>query len=584
MSKNKDSEPQERKKPEWVYRDIDPSATTQIAELAHQLDLSPSIATILWNRGFHDAATLEKFLHPKMTDLPSPFLLPEMEEGVTYLVGAIQRREKIVLFGDYDVDGITGTSQLYLFLKDVGANVDALLPNRFHDGYGLTASSMQKILLKTPQLVITIDNGTAAHLELEKLRAQGIPVIIIDHHEKPNPENRPSCLALINPKSTSSQFPDPNIAAAGLAFLFLVALRAKLRDSGRLDLPNMKRYLALATLGTIADVVPLKGINRWMVQFGLPELTNTDRPGLKALKEVSGMTVGAEVTSYDVAFRLAPRINAAGRLEDPRLAFDPLTTSDAGQAQQLALTLNQLNTQRQKLEETALKECYETVDREFINDSILVLGHENWHLGVVGIIAARLTERYHRPAIVMNIHEGKAKGSARSVSKVSVYEVIKQASSDLLRFGGHDAAAGLMLPEEKIASFRQQANEAMTPFRQYLVPAPINIESRVSLEDVCEKLLQNLKSMEPFGAYNPQPTFVLQAAPLSQLRIVGENHLKAFVEEKRKRIEMIGFRMSDYMPIAQQHTHHEIAFFPKKNIWNGEESIQLQIKAIRPKI
>lgn len=560
-----------------------PSDRETEQRLSETLRISPLMARLLLGRGLTDPGKIDRFLQAKVEHIPDPFTLAEMDQATDRILRAVSGQEDVLIFGDYDVDGITGTAQLVLFLKELGLKARTLLPHRLQDGYGLSPQSVKKILASPPKLLITIDNGTNALVEITELVHQGVEVIVIDHHETPN--QRPPVVALLNPKRSDTPFEEKNIASAGLVFLLLMALRKKWRtEKGASPTgtgPNLKRYLDLACLGTIADVVPLIGLNRILVKHGLEELTRTTRAGLKALKDVA--KIQGPVTPITVAFRIAPRINAAGRMADPSVALQLLTTEDPLQAYELAMQLEGFNRDRQGVEEKMTQEAEESVAASQLNHRCLVVASEGWHLGVAGIVAARLVERHRKPAIVLAIEGATARGSARTVESLSIYDVIRKANEGnpvLLKFGGHHAACGLSLLARDIEIFSHQLETVLNQgqFAQAEeASTPLWVDSFVGLPEINLTLLQEISQLEPFGAGNPEPLLAAEGVRWQNPRVVGTKHLKGQIVQGATQLEAIGFGMSNFRTLT---AIEKIAFFPQWNEWNGLTSIQLKIKFI----
>ncbi len=566
----------------WTIRSLTPEQEIQKKDLSQKLSLRPLTAHLLLQRNLTEEKEIRRFLHGSLQDLPSPFLLPDMDRAVERLVRALQNKERILLFGDYDVDGITGTAQLKAFFREMGHQTAAYLPHRLNDGYGLTEKAVRRILREKPDLLVTIDNGTNSRPEIAAIKERGIDVIVIDHHETPTAGNQPPAEALLNPKRSESRFGEINIASAGLVFLLLIAFRSRCREKGIGNLPNLKRYLDLACLGTIADVVPLTGTNRLIVRHGLEELASTSRPGLKALKEISQVRMPLGVGT--VSFRLAPRINAAGRLADPTLALELLLTEDPAEASRLAVRLDDLNQERQKIVEKALGEALEIVESSQKDRDGIVVASNNWHLGVVGIVAAKLTEHFGRPAVVLALSEdGKeAKGSARTVPGFSVYEALKRIEGEMTRFGGHPAAAGMTLPSQNLERFAKRFDESVREAWNESCGPRIFIDASVDLSDVNAPLVKELGLLEPHGPGNPEPIFMSSSVRLQSPRIVGHRHFKTTLSQGGARIEAIGFDWASYLETALKSDFHSVAFSPQFNEWNGAENIQLKIKSMLP--
>lgn len=556
--------------------------------LQDEFDLHPLIAHLLLKRGFSSTDQVRLYLDGTLADLPNPFDLPDMDRAVERLIKALAQREKIAVFGDYDVDGITGTAQLAAYFREIGLPVLPLLPHRMHEGYGLTEKAVRKIAAEKPDLLVTVDNGTKSAAEIAHLKKLGVDVIVIDHHETPSVDAWPPVEALVNPKRTDSRFHERDIASAGLVFLLLMAFRSKCRDQGIGPLPNLKRYLDLACLGTIADIVPLTGTNRLLVRHGLAELGVSSRPGLKALREVAAVASPVSVTH--VAFRLAPRINAAGRLADPKIALDLLLSESPEEATVLANRLEELNRERQSTEEKVTREAILQIEETQADRKGLVAAGRGWHLGVVGIVAAKLTERFGRPAVALALGEDglEAKGSARSVPGFSVYEPLKRIESLMLKFGGHAAAAGLTIEAGRLDEFSKAFDREVQNLWNGNGPVAREADADLPLSQVDAPLVRDLGRLEPFGPGNPEPVFLATDVALEGCRIVGagngarKGHLKAVLRQNGARMDSIGFDWGHYLETARNSSRHKVAFCPQINHWNGQALIQLKIKSIEP--
>ncbi len=562
----------------WLLRSLTSEQEAQAKDLARKTNLHPLLLQILFHRNVTEEAEIQKFLNGNLGDLPDPFLLPDMDRAVDRLLQAMAKREKVLFFGDYDVDGITGTAQLQAFFREMDFKTTPLLPRRLEEGYGLNEKSVRRIALEKPDLLVTIDNGTRSQKEISALKDLGIETIVLDHHETPLEDQWPPVVALINPKRGDSKFPDREVASAGLAFLLIMALRARCRERGISPLPNLKRYLDLACLGTIADVVPLKGTNRILVKFGLKELEQTTRPGLQALKEIAGVQGAVQTSS--VGFRLAPRINAAGRLKDPRVALDLLLTQSASEAGAYAAQLEAFNQERQRLEEIALREAIQMVEKESPPRHGIVVASQDWHLGVVGIVAARLTEKFGRPSIVLAIEQNnEARGSGRTVSGFSIYDALKEMEEEMLRFGGHAAAAGMTVATDRLEIFSDRFDEAVRKRWEERHLPKLWIDSAIRLHELKLPLMKDLALLEPHGMGNPEPVLVSSDIRFNDCRIVGTGHLKAVLSQEGSRVEAIGFNLASHLKTAQSQSHR-VAFTPQINFWNGIENVQIKIRAI----
>ncbi|MFO1463449.1 MAG: single-stranded-DNA-specific exonuclease RecJ [bacterium] len=562
----------------WLLTPFDPDLARH---LETQQGLSPLLARILVQRKITEPSDIEKFLQPSLVHLPDPGLLQGMDRAVARLLRAIREREKIVIYGDYDVDGTTATALLLEFLREVGAEVDYYIPHRLREGYSLNVEALKKIKAGGARVLLTVDNGISARRESAAAREMGLDLIVTDHHEVP-PELPEAC-AILNPKQAGDPFPGKELAGVGVAFYLTIALRKALREAGLLGdrEPNLRQALDLVAIGTIADMAPLTGINRILVREGLKVLSRSARPGVRALKEVSG--VEGEVAADQVAFRLGPRINAVGRLDDASFGVKLLMAREAVEALELARRLDRANLERQDLEDSIVREACAQVESEGLAQRrrSLVLFQEGWHPGVVGIVASRLVERYYRPAVVLSRDQDGLKGSARSIRNLNLVETLRECGEHLNRFGGHFYAAGLSLGRERLEAF-SEAFEAAVRRRlseEDFQPAlRLDVESDLAM--IQPQLLEELRRLEPFGLGNPEPVLLLRGLQVRESRIVGEKHLKLRVGEGPRQFGAIGFRMAEKLPPMS--TPIDLACIPGWNEWNGNKNIELRMLDLRP--
>jgi single-stranded-DNA-specific exonuclease len=548
-----------------------------------ELGISSLAARILQNRGISSAEEAKKFLYPTLSDLPDPFTMKGMEKAVRRIVQALGHREKITLFGDYDVDGTTATAVLLLFLQEAGASVDFLLPHRIKEGYGLNLEAMKKIRASGTRLLITADCGISNRAEIEYAGEHGMDVIVTDHHEVP--EDLPPALAILNPKQKDCPYPCKGLAGVGVAFNLIIGLRSLLRKEGFFQEgngPNLKEYLDLVALGTVSDVVPLVGANRILVKFGLEELSRGHRPGVMALKEVSGMENGP-VDTVGINFRLAPRINAAGRLDDARDVIHLLTSKDPERTRRIASHLNELNASRQRIEEKILTEARGMIQSREPEEArrSIVLASLEWHPGVIGIVASRLTEEYHCPTILIALKENRGKGSGRSIDAFPLYEGLKACQSWMEAFGGHAQAAGLVIRAECIPDFARAFDEVVAARLKEddFLPC-LTLDAVTSLEHLQEPFLSELDLLAPFGTGNPEPVLALENLSVLSSKLVGKGHLRVRLREGQRVREAIGFGMGARHPLSGEGM--KMAFSPQINLFQGNRSLQLRIIDLQP--
>jgi len=548
-----------------------------------ELGISPLAGRILRNRGICEADEARRFLNPALSDLPDPFTMKDMEKAVQRITQALRKGEKITIYGDYDVDGTTATAVLSLFLKKSGARVDFHLPHRVQDGYGLNLEAVKKIHASGTRLLITADCGISNHEEIEWARANGLEVVVTDHHEVP--EKLPPALAILNPKQKDCRYPFKGLAGVGVAFNLIIGLRSFLRREGFFQEgngPNLKEYLDLVALGTVSDVVPLVGANRILVKFGLGELSQSSRPGIAALKGVAGLESGP-VDTTGIHFRLAPRINAAGRLEDAREVIHLLTSNDPEQSRSVAARLNELNSFRQRIEEKILSEAREMIGSQCPDGrrKSIVLASQDWHPGVIGIVASRLTEEFNCPTILIALKENLGKGSGRSIDAFPLFEGLKACQGWMETFGGHAQAAGLVIRADRISDFARAFEEvvrAMLP-EEDAVPH-LTLDALTSLEQLNEPFLSELEMLAPFGTGNPEPVLGMENLQVVGSRLVGKGHLRIRIKEGERTREAIGFGMGAWHPVSGEGMR--MAFSPQVNRYQGNRSLQLRIIDLQP--
>ena len=561
----------------WSLVPSQPDAETL---LCRECGVSPLLARLLVARQISTPAAAAAFLNARLAEhLRSPMLFKDMTAAADRVIGALQRGERIGIYGDYDVDGISGSAILVRFLRALGHEPLLFIPQRLRDGYGVSEPGVRRLAEAGARVMITVDCGGVSHREITVARTLGIDTIVCDHHQvsgTPLPAH-----AVLNPIEPDAGFPFSGLCGAGVAFYLALGVRFRLREAGHTDLPDLRRYLDLVTLGTIADIVPLVEENRVLVKYGLRELTQTARPGLVALKTVSGVS---DVSTGVVGFRLAPRLNAGGRLADATRSVELLTTDDATRAEQLAAELDDENRARQTIEQEILNEAIRRIenDAHFGARRSIVLASPEWHPGVIGIVASRWVERYYRPTVLLPIDAatGLGRGSGRSIRGFNLYEAFKACQQCLEGFGGHRMAAGLSIKEDQVASFAEQFEAAVRAVTRpdHFVPETF-IDAELAFEDVTDGLLKDLACLEPHGASNPEPIFLARAVSVVSRRVVGENHLKLYLRQSKRALSAIGFGMAD-APVEDGATL-DILFSPEHNEWNGNTSIQLRLRDLR---
>lgn len=541
--------------------------------IAGEFKIHPALASILLRRGLKSPAEISRFLNPSLENLESPFAFGDMQKAVDRIRLAVDRREKVVVYGDYDVDGITGSSILVPILKKIGADAEAYIPHRIQEGYGLNREALEKQVKKKVGLVITVDNGITGADHVDFLQEKGIDVIIVDHH-LPKEGKVPRAFAIVS-ASVGDKKGDPNLAACGLAFKLGWALLGNFED--------VREYLDLVVLGTIADIAPVTGDNRILLKHGLPVLGRTKRPGLRALMEVARVSRGA-ISYRDIAFGLGPRINASGRMGTPENAYKLLTTDNENLSQNLARLLDDGNRDRQRVEAAAFEEAVELIERDELaaNEKILVLSSPDWHEGVLGIVASRLVDRYKKPSIVISVREGIGKGSGRSVPLFSLFDCVLKCEDFLMNFGGHAQACGLTISKEKIQPFRSRLNEfAHQEFQSSPAATALDIESELPLTELSMPFLRDLERIAPFGPGNKKPLFLSRGLRLKgEAKKRGQDTLQCWMTDGggKGAYEVVGFRAWRRWNGVKADRPVDIVHQPALKEFNGIPSIQLELE------
>jgi single-stranded-DNA-specific exonuclease len=561
----------------WHLRPCQPETE---ALLSRELGLSPLMARLLVARGITEPAAATAFLDATLAaHLRSPMLFRQMPAAADRIVAALHGGERIGIYGDYDVDGISGSAILVRFFRALGHEPLLYIPHRLRDGYGVTEAGVRQLAEAGARLMITVDCGGVSHREIALARTLAMDTIVCDHHQvsgTPLPAH-----AVLNPIEPDAGFPFSGLCGAGVAFYLALGTRLRLREQGHTDLPDLRRYLGLVTLGTVADIVPIVEENRVLVKYGLRELMQTSAPGLVALKAVSGVS---NVSTGVVGFRLSPRLNAGGRLADAGRSVELLTTDDPARAEQLAAELDQENRARQSIEQEILNEALHEVERipEFSARRSIVLASSDWHPGVIGIVASRLVERFYRPTVLIAIDTatGLGRGSGRSIRGFSLYEAFKACSHLLAGFGGHPMAAGLSIRDQQVGSFADAFEAAVREVTgpDVFIPETF-IDAELSLDEVDDQLLTDLARLEPHGPSNPEPIFLARRVTVQSRRIVGEKHLRLSLRQGTRILPAIGFGLAD-APIDDGGTI-DVLVSPEYNEWKGSTTLQLRLRDFR---
>ena len=545
------------------------------------------VAAVLVARGIPDLEPARAFLSPTLTELPDPLAIPGMDAGARHLAEAVVNGDSLWVYADYDVDGVTSAALLTEFLAQCGARPRVYLPRRDREGYGLHRAALEEIAAQGGQLVVTADCGIAAVDAARRAAELGLELIITDHHT-PGDE-LPRAVAVVNPKLPASAYPEPAPAGVGVAWNLTAATRRELRrrdwfDGADRPEPDLRELLDLVALGTVADVVPLRGANRLLVRYGLEVLNRAPRPGVAALREVAG--VRGAMRGGHIGFQLGPRLNAAGRMGDPFAALQLLTSRDPGEAARLAGELDQVNRERQAEERGIADAAVGRVLEEewWPGRWSLVVDGEGWHPGVIGIVASRLVERFHRPTVVLSVVDGQARGSARSIRGLDLHQALGRCADLLTRFGGHAAAAGLQLPAGQVTPFRERFEAVVrdTLVDEDLVPELV-IDAEVEFSELHRDAVADLARLEPFGMGNPGPVFVCRGLTVVDIRTMGreQEHIKLRLEQGGRSLDAVAWRRASEFGALRRGSVLDLAFTPEVNAWKGTERVQLAIRGLR---
>jgi len=557
--------------------------------LAAEAGIPPLMARILANRGILDATSAMSFLSPRLSDLNDPATLPDIDKAVERIHQAALNNQKVVIYGDYDVDGTSGTAILVQFLNLLNMNVGYYIPHRIREGYGLNANAIRRFTSDDVQLLITVDCGINAINEIQRANEAGIDVIITDHHE-PGTEI-PNAYAIIDPKLSTSEYPFRHLSGSGVAFKLAWAVAQRLSPGARVT-PEFREFLmdalGLAALGTVADVVPLLGENRVIAKFGLEALTVSRSPGVRALIEIAGLD-GQRLDSHHISFRLAPRLNAAGRMTEASLCVELFTTDSTVKAHEIAEKLEENNRQRQQIQRSVLESVRKKLQLEvdLETDRVLVLADEFWHPGVLGIVASKLVDDYYRPTVLVALDEGVGKGSGRSVPQFNLFDALAECDGPLISFGGHSQAAGIKIHYDDIAEFRIALNAyAAEKLDLQDLVCSYDIDAQVELDEMTVENVSNIDRLAPYGEGNRQPLFCAK-----DLRLVGtprtigreDRHLTFYVRQGQTSLRTIAFDMAHLFDDVRKSQYCDLAFRAKIHERNGSRSVEIEAIDIKVK-
>jgi single-stranded-DNA-specific exonuclease len=566
-------QPELRKR--WILKQPDQGF---VSRCCSELKLSALLARIIALRDLTEIDNARCYLSSSLrADLPSPFLMADMDVAVDRIVRAIQRAELISIWGDYDVDGTTGASVLVSFLREIGVKPVFYIPHRIDEGYGLNVAGLQRLKDQGIGLVVTVDSGISNFNEVAAAREIGVDIVIVDHHQPP--EQLPPAVAVVNPHRTDCFFPDKGLCAAGLAFYLVIALRARLRDAGWFGAsgdPDLRRHLDIVALGTIADMVPLKGVNRTLVKRGLTALGASKRPGVMALKQIAGFAPG-DVTAGQVGFQLGPRINAAGRMDAAIKVVELLTTESVEVALRIAQELEEHNRERRSLEAEVLQLALEQADKVVqVRRYSLVLAGKGWHPGVLGIVASRVVERFHRPTVVLGVDSGQAKGSARSIRGFHMVEGFRRCGHLLEKFGGHEYAGGLTIKEENLPRFIEAFDEVARAIlsAEALVPF-LEIDAQLNFSEIGFSLMREIEVLKPFGVGNPEPIFLSRGIEVCERKELSVGARFRFKQAGRF-VTGVAFDIKQDFP-ARPGAIVDLVYRLSENGWNGISTVELKV-------
>ena len=563
----------------------EPSLDT-ICLLQKELKLPASVAGILVNRGVTSKESAKDFIEADLSCLHDPFLMKGMREAVDRVILALEEKESITVFCDYDVDGVTSAAFLTHFFRDLNCKVDAYLPERKSEGYGLNSAAVRKIRESGAGLMITADCGITGVKEVALANEIGLDVIVTDHHQV-GEEGLPMGIAVLNPHQADCDYPYRFLSGVGLAFKLAIGIRNGLYTAGwaKERLPNLKRHLDLFALGTIADVAPLTGENHILALHGLKVLSTSAKPGLVALKETAGIV--GNVDARSVGFGLGPRLNAAGRLGKADSGLHLLISTDLKEAKKIAQELELTNKERKEIQEETVEEA-ESLYRRGIDpkrDKVIVLASEIFHPGVIGIAASRLVDKYHRPTILIALEEGQGKGSGRSIPKFNLFRAFTDCGKYLVQFGGHAYAAGLTIKVDQVDKFRNAMNEVGHQYlnEEDLIPE-VRLDTLLQLEDINLYLYSRMALLEPFGAENPVPCFFSQGVQLQEVKLIGKDktHIRFRAKQGKGQIEGVGFGLAEILDAVDVATERfDIVYELNLNTWNGREKLEIKLLDIR---
>ncbi|MBE5805408.1 MAG: single-stranded-DNA-specific exonuclease RecJ [Clostridiales bacterium] len=545
----------------------------RIAEIQEKFGISKLLATILSNKELKNDNEIEIFLNPTREDFHDPYLMPDMEVAVNRIINAIKNKEKIIIYGDYDVDGITSISVLKKYLEDRGVYVDEYIPNRLDEGYGLNKKAIDKIVEKKYKLMITVDCGISGIEEIEYANKLGLETIVTDHHEPT--DVLPKALAVVDAKRKDNKYPFNQLAGVGVVFKLIQAINMKYNLSQK----EYLKYLDLVCIGTISDIVPLVDENRVIAKLGLKLVEVTKNIGLKALLNMVGCK---KIDSSVISFGVAPRINASGRMGFARDALQLFLTNNINEAIEISKKLNEYNIQRQETEKRIFQEVLEKIEKTEKDKTCIILGNENWHHGVIGIVASKITEMYYKPSILICYEGNEGKGSGRSIPGFDLYEALSRCNNNVEKFGGHSMAIGIGVNKDKFENFKNDLETyAENANIKDFVPI-IKIDNEINAKDMQIKIVEDLDMLEPFGEANKMPLFMYRNLKINSIRALSDGkHLKLTLKDENLIMNAIGFNMGNLNNEYLLGDKVDVVASLEINRFNGKKEVQLNIKDIR---
>lgn len=549
----------------------------KVEELQEKYKLNRLLSTLLTNRGIIEEAEITKFLNPKRSDFYDPFGMPDMEKAVERILKAIENKEQIIIYGDYDVDGITSVTVLKSFLEERGIQVNVYIPNRLNEGYGLNKTAVEEIVKQGNKLMITVDCGITAVDEVEYAKTFGIETIVTDHHEPA--EELPKAIAVVDAKRKDNKYECRNLAGVGVVFKLIQALSIKLG----LDQKEYLKYLDIVCVGTISDIVPLTDENRVIVKLGLKLVEQTKNLGLKEILQSCGYS---KINSTTISFGVAPRINACGRMGHQEEALNLLLSKDGNEVKELTQKINEYNKTRQEIEKNIYNEAVEQIEKEGLDTkNTIVVSGKGWHHGVIGIVSSKITELYFKPSILLCEEDGECKGSGRSIPGFDLHEALMECNDTIDKFGGHAMAVGININKEKVEEFKEEFEKIAKEKEVDKIIPILNLDAEIKLDDVNKEMVDSLKELEPFGEDNKMPIFAFRNLKIDSIRSLSDGkHLKLSVKDNKNIINAIGFNMGTLVDTYRIGDRVDIAGNLEINSFNGVDSIQINIKDIMKSI